>query len=163
MMKKIMGQIILFLCLLLTPISLNYAYQNEPSGYASLYWGESLGTVKQRYNTSFIRYDKSGSIYMVNIPNAGGELGMFGRVYILCLFDNDRLSYILIPIPRQSSQIESTYQQKISDITAVCGRPVIRNGVAGWGGRTTIMLVDKYPEGVRIQLIPTYYASKFVR
>ena len=50
-MKKLILTILLFVL----PISLIDAYPNEPSGYASMYWGESLNKVKARYNTSFLR------------------------------------------------------------------------------------------------------------
>lgn len=98
-MKKLILTILLFVL----PISLIDAYPNEPSGYASMYWGESLNKVKARYNTSFLRYNqaRTGALYMVTIPNAYGELGMLGRVNVICFFDNDRLSHITIPIFRK--------------------------------------------------------------
>lgn len=54
-MKKLILTILLFVL----PISLIDAYPNEPSGYASMYLGESLNKVKARYNTSFLRYNQA--------------------------------------------------------------------------------------------------------
>ena len=153
MVKKL----ILLLCIVFAPFSWALAYQNEPNGYASLYWGENLSNVKKAYNTSFMRYNKNrtGATYMVFIPNARGELGMLGAVGLLCYFDeNNRLSYICIPIPRPKEMVESVYQQTLKDLSSICGKPTeILNDSAVWNGNTTMMAVSKREDAIEINLM----------
>lgn len=66
------------------------AYPNEPSGFASLYWGESLSSVKSRYTTDFLEYKgKDGASYMVTIPEVRGELGIKGNQSVMVLIEKE--------------------------------------------------------------------------
>ena len=60
------------LCLLFFPITMAGAYPNEPTGYALLYWCETINQVQQQYRTGFLQNTKRGSTYSVYIPNANG-------------------------------------------------------------------------------------------
>lgn len=152
MLKKI----VFILCLMFLPVTMAEAYPNEPNGYASLYWGEDISQVQQSYETSFLQYTDMGAEYLVTIPDAKGELGMLGRVYIVCCFDStSSLRGITIYIPRMKYEVESTFKGSIRDIAATCGAPVIRNGAALWFGKRTIMAVAKKPETVIIDLWQT--------
>ena len=160
MMKKLILTILLFVL----PISLIDAYPNEPSGYASMYWGESHNKVKARYNTSFLRYNqaRTGALYMVTIPNAYGELGMLGRVNVICFFDNDRLSHITIPIFRKPEEIENTYRDSLRDLKSICGTPKYFANSAVWNGNITMMGLAKNEAGVAIELMDVRYLHKIM-
>ena len=148
------------MCLLFLPITITEAYPNEPNGYASLYWGESVNQVQLNYHTSYLRYTNRGVAYLVNIPNANGELGMLGQVSIICYFDStNSLRSITIFMPREGYQVESTFNDSIRDIAVTCGTPIMRNGVAVWAGNQTMMAVTKKPDTVTIELMQTSYAG----
>lgn len=152
MLKKI----VLILCLMFLPVTMAEAYPNEPNGYASLYWGEDISQVQQSYETSFLQYKDMGAAYLVTIPDARGELGMLGRLYIVCWFDStSSLRGITIFIPRMEYEVESTFKDSIRDIAATCGAPIIRNGIALWFGKRTRMGVAKMREAVTINLWQT--------
>lgn len=149
-------RIVLILCLIFLPVTMAEAYPNEPNGYASLYWGEDISQVKQSYKTSYLQSTDKGAAYLVTIPDARGELGMLGRVHVICYFDTaGSLNDITIFIPRTIYEVESTFEDSIRDIAATCGAPVIRNGVALWLGKQTIIAVTKQPDAVSIELAQT--------
>ena len=156
--KLMLKKVIFILYLLFLPITIAKAYPNEPNGYASLYWGESVGQVQLNYNISYLRYTNRGNAYLVTIPNANGELGMLGQVSIICYFDNtNSLRSITIFMPRAGYQVESTFYDCIRDIADTCGAPTMRNGAAVWSGNQTMMAVTKKPDTVTIELMQTSY------
>lgn len=150
MLKKI----VLILCLMFLPVTMAEAYPNEPTGYALLYWGETINQVQQQYRTGFLQNTKRGSTYSVYIPNANGELGMRGSVLLSCHFDNDLgLNSITIPIPRESNQIASSFRNIVRNIAAVCGEPsYLNNGRALWRGDSTFLGVMVGPGVIMIDI-----------
>ena len=66
-MKKLILPIIFLLTLCIS--SVTFAFQNEPSGFRDLYWGEKMGSVIQKgYNLMYSRDFAGGIIYKATLP-----------------------------------------------------------------------------------------------
>ncbi len=109
-------------------------FKNEPNGFADLYWGESLDSVKA---THYVKYQSSANnvdIYAVVVDDAKGDLYLKGRVLTFVSFKNNRIHNIKIPLM-------GTYTKMIQPLSNIYGSPSINNMVMKWEGSKTIMLL----------------------
>ncbi len=158
-----MKKVLLALLLLLLPLSIVEAYPNEPSGFASLYWGESLSSVKSRYTTDFLEYKgKDGASYMVTIPEVRGELGIKGKVFAMCLFHKNRLWEIKLIFPREDAGFAKKLQDERRYLISICGNPTYINGLYYWTGDTTTMWFTQKEDGYSIDLVDAKFLKQLL-
>jgi hypothetical protein len=155
-MKKYFLIVCLILFSVLLPESASAEFRNDPNGFGSMYWGESLSQVQPDMHARFYKYGVNGDpIYLVLINNANGELYLNGRMVAVTAFHNNRLIAIMIPLLRKPGyETDHAYQELYSHLRQLCGVPdKVETSAVVWSGSYTVLILTKTGQGVAVCLM----------
>ena len=116
---------ILILLLLLCPFTFVNAFQNEPDGFCLLKWGMTPQDIEKIYPIEYTEHTfDNHDCYNVSIPDAYGQMGVYGGTEVVCDFVDNRLVQITIDLPSLDNASDDDIRYYISEnLIKVYGTP----------------------------------------
>lgn len=120
-----MKKFVLILLLLLCPFTFVNAFQNEPDGFCLLKWGMTPQDVEKLYPIEYMEHTfDNHDCYSVSIPDAYGQMGVYGGIEVGCDFIDNRLVQMTIELPALDDASADDIGYYISEnLTKVYGAP----------------------------------------
>lgn len=167
-----MKKFILILLLLFCPFTLVNAFQNEPDGFCLLKWGMTPQDVEKIYPIEYAEHTfDNHDCYNVSIPDAYGQMGVYGGITVICDFIDNQLVQITIELPSLDNASANDIRYYIyENLTKVygapyypyTGSPIIKDSdlyVNWYGDKTVIQLDDTDGWHIWLFYAPYYKAD----